>query len=100
MIAELVDRIHDSEEKIRTAICRVIGSLDYDTALNHIGVDTLRAIGGRTSDKKVCLLDWHFAVPTDRPEFCPSRGRPDTCQIMESLSAQHVSSPDEVLLRP
>ena len=52
-LVELVDRIHDSEEKVRAAICKVIGSLDYETALHHVSQPTLRAVGGRMSDKKV-----------------------------------------------
>lgn len=51
--ADLVDRIHDSDEKIRAAICKTIGSLDYETALHHVSVQTLTALGGRMSDKKV-----------------------------------------------
>nr|XP_018265446.1 uncharacterized protein I303_01812 [Kwoniella dejecticola CBS 10117]OBR87604.1 hypothetical protein I303_01812 [Kwoniella dejecticola CBS 10117] len=50
--AELRDRIVDSDERIRAAICRVIGSLDYETALHHISLDTLKTIGERMSDKK------------------------------------------------
>ena len=50
---ELVDRIQDSDEKVRAAICKVIGSLDYEAALHHVSIGTLRAVGGRLSDKKV-----------------------------------------------
>ncbi|ORY30387.1 armadillo-type protein [Naematelia encephala] len=49
---DLVDRIQDSDERIRAAICKIIGSLDYETALHHISSSTLRAVGGRMSDKK------------------------------------------------
>lgn len=52
-IAELCDRIQDSEEKIRAAICRIIGGLDYETALHHLKLQTLQAVGARMSDKKV-----------------------------------------------
>jgi sister-chromatid-cohesion protein PDS5 len=48
-----VDRIHDSDEKVRAAICKIIGTLDYETALLHVSLETLQAIGGRVSDKKV-----------------------------------------------
>ena len=51
---ELLDRIQDSDEKVRGTICKVIGSLDYETILHHIDTLTLRAVGGRMSDKKVC----------------------------------------------
>lgn len=53
----MVDRVQDSEEKVRSAICRVFGQLDYETALHHVNVQTLRAIGGRMSDKKVSGSD-------------------------------------------
>ena len=55
-LAEMVDRVQDSEEKVRSAVCRVFGQLDYETALHHINVETLRHIGGRTSDKKVSFF--------------------------------------------
>lgn len=53
--AELCDRIQDSEEKVRATICRIIGSLDYETALHHLKLGTLQAVGARMSDKKVSL---------------------------------------------
>lgn len=52
-LAELADRIQDSDERVRAAICKVLGSVDYDTALHHLSADTMRAVGGRVSDKKV-----------------------------------------------
>jgi sister-chromatid-cohesion protein PDS5 len=55
VVADLHDRITDSDEKIRAAICKIIGSLDYETALHHVSLETLKGIGGRMSDKKVSL---------------------------------------------
>ncbi|KAK4687777.1 sister chromatid cohesion protein PDS5, partial [Tremellales sp. Uapishka_1] len=49
---DLIDRISDPDEKVRAAICKVIGSLDYETALHHVNEKTIRAVGGRISDKK------------------------------------------------
>ncbi|KAL7420002.1 Sister chromatid cohesion protein pds5 [Cryptotrichosporon argae] len=49
---ELVDRTEDSDERVRAAICRTIGQLDYTTALHHVSSNLLRAIGARVSDKK------------------------------------------------
>jgi sister-chromatid-cohesion protein PDS5 len=49
----LIDRIHDADERVRAAICKVIGSLDFETALHHISEETLKAVGGRMSDKRV-----------------------------------------------
>ncbi|WRT64749.1 uncharacterized protein IL334_001683 [Kwoniella shivajii] len=50
--ANLMDRADDSDERIRAAICKVIGSLDYETALHHVSSDTLQTIGARMGDKK------------------------------------------------
>jgi len=49
----LIDRIHDADERVRASICKVIGSLDFETALHHISEETLKAVGGRMSDKRV-----------------------------------------------
>nr|XP_019008459.1 uncharacterized protein I206_07018 [Kwoniella pini CBS 10737]OCF47240.1 hypothetical protein I206_07018 [Kwoniella pini CBS 10737] len=53
--SSLRDRIHDSDERIRAAICKIVGSLDYETALHHISLDTLKEIAGRMSDKKASV---------------------------------------------
>jgi sister-chromatid-cohesion protein PDS5 len=53
LVADLVDRIHDSDEKVRAAICKIVGTLDYESALLHVSTATLKAVGGRVSDKKV-----------------------------------------------
>ncbi|TXT14456.1 uncharacterized protein COLE_00649 [Cutaneotrichosporon oleaginosum] len=50
--ADLVERIHDSDERVRAAICKVLGSLSYETALHHVSDQLLKAVGGRVSDKK------------------------------------------------
>lgn len=47
-----MDRIQDADERVRAAVCKIIGSLDYSTALNHISQPLLKAVGGRMSDKK------------------------------------------------
>lgn len=47
-----MDRTQDTDEKVRAAICQVIGALDYETALHHISQTLLKAVGGRMSDKK------------------------------------------------
>jgi sister-chromatid-cohesion protein PDS5 len=49
----LIDRIHDADERVRAAICKVIGNVDFETALHHISEETLKAVGGRMSDKRV-----------------------------------------------
>lgn len=49
----MVGRFEDPDEKVRVAICKVIGSLDYETALHHVRAKTLQVAGGRMLDKKV-----------------------------------------------
>lgn len=49
----MVGRFEDPDEKVRVAICKVIGSLDYETALHHVQAKTLQVAGGRMLDKKV-----------------------------------------------
>ena len=53
----MIDRIHDADERVRASICKVIGSLDFETALHHISEETLKAVGGRMSDKRVSCQD-------------------------------------------
>lgn len=52
----MVGRFEDPDEKVRVAICKVIGSLDYETALHHVRAKTLQVAGGRMLDKKVSKL--------------------------------------------
>ncbi|KAK1921574.1 armadillo-type protein [Papiliotrema laurentii] len=51
----LVDRIQDSNEQVRAAICKVFGQLDYETTLHQISIDTLKAVGLRLGDKKAIV---------------------------------------------
>ncbi|OXM77000.1 sister chromatid cohesion protein PDS5 [Cryptococcus neoformans Bt63] len=48
----MAGRFEDPDEKVRVAICKVIGSLDYETALHHVRAKTLQVAGGRMLDKK------------------------------------------------
>jgi sister-chromatid-cohesion protein PDS5 len=65
--AELIDRISDGNEQVRAAICKVIGKLDYETALNYIQESTLRDIGHRLNDKKVRSRTSHETALTPGP---------------------------------
>ncbi|WOO80532.1 Sister chromatid cohesion protein pds5 [Vanrija pseudolonga] len=67
---DLIDRIQDSEEKVRAAICKVVGSVDYETALRNVSLRLLEAVSGRMSDKKASVHTeainalgrlWHLA---------------------------------------
>lgn len=52
-VADLMDRIQDSDERVRAAICKVVGSLDYEVTMHSISLPLLHAVGHRISDKKV-----------------------------------------------
>lgn len=47
----------DSDDKVRTAACTAIESLDYETTSNHISKTILLALGERCLDAKVRPLD-------------------------------------------
>lgn len=51
--AAMMDRIDDSDERVRAAICKAVGTLEYEVVLHHIREESLRAIGARLIDKKV-----------------------------------------------
>jgi sister chromatid cohesion protein PDS5 len=42
----------DPDERVRVAVCKVYGSLDYETALHYVSETMLRAIASRFADKK------------------------------------------------
>ncbi|TYJ51869.1 hypothetical protein B9479_007542 [Cryptococcus floricola] len=48
----MVGRLADPDEKVRGTMSRVLGSLDYETALHHVQPKTLRALGDRILDKR------------------------------------------------
>ena len=43
----------DPDDKVRAAVCKLIGLMDYETALHHVSEELLKAVGERTMDKKV-----------------------------------------------
>ncbi|WWC86884.1 uncharacterized protein L201_001763 [Kwoniella dendrophila CBS 6074] len=51
----LIERVEDSDDRVRAALCKVIGSLDYETALHHLDAHTLQVVGGRLADKKLSV---------------------------------------------
>jgi sister-chromatid-cohesion protein PDS5 len=46
-------KILDPDEKVRAATCKVYSQIDYETALHHVSENQLRAVAGRSLDKKV-----------------------------------------------
>lgn len=49
----LQSKLLDPDEKVRAAVCKAYGQIDYETALHHVSEQQLRAIAGRGVDKKV-----------------------------------------------
>ncbi|PIL27726.1 hypothetical protein GSI_10879 [Ganoderma sinense ZZ0214-1] len=45
-------KLLDPDDKIRAAVCKLFGQLDYETALHHVSVDQLKDVAGRGLDKK------------------------------------------------
>ena len=55
MVDLLMAKLYDPDERVRAAVCKVYSQLDYEAALHHVPVDTLKAVAGRGLDKKVSL---------------------------------------------
>ncbi|RDB27480.1 Sister chromatid cohesion protein pds5 [Hypsizygus marmoreus] len=48
----LHSKLLDPDEKVRAAVCKVYGQLDYETALHHVADTQLRAVAERGADKR------------------------------------------------
>ncbi len=46
-------KLFDPDERVRAAVCKLYGQLDYETALHHVTVEQLKTVAGRGLDKKV-----------------------------------------------
>jgi sister chromatid cohesion protein PDS5 len=46
-------KILDPDDKVRAAVCRAYGDLDFETAAYHASEAILRKLGERLRDKKV-----------------------------------------------
>ena len=46
-------KLLDPDEKVRSAVCKLYGQIDYETALHHVSEKQLRAVTARGMDKKV-----------------------------------------------
>ncbi|PVF91902.1 hypothetical protein CPB86DRAFT_777592 [Serendipita vermifera] len=45
-------KVHDPDDKVRAAVCKMYGELDFETAAYHVSEKMLRTIAGRCLDKK------------------------------------------------
>ncbi|KAK0446041.1 armadillo-type protein [Desarmillaria tabescens] len=48
----LQTKLLDPDEKVRAAVCKIYGQLDYETAAHHVTEEQLRAVAQRAVDKK------------------------------------------------
>ena len=46
-------KVLDPDDKVRAAVCKAYGELDFETAAYHVSETMLRKIGERLLDKKV-----------------------------------------------
>jgi sister-chromatid-cohesion protein PDS5 len=46
-------KVFDPDDKVRAAVCKAYGELDFETAAYHVSEETLRQIGSRCLDRKV-----------------------------------------------
>ena len=60
-------KLLDPDEKVRAAVCKIYGQIDYETALHHVSESQLRAVSERVADKKVRFRS--FTSPI-RLSFC------------------------------
>lgn len=51
--AAIAEKLNDVDDKVRGAVCKMLGSLDYETAAHHVTLETMRALGERLLDRKV-----------------------------------------------
>lgn len=90
-----MDRIQDSNEQVRAAICKVFGQLDYETTLHQISIDTLKAVGLRLGDKKVGRSTLSIAKLTIGHR--PKRSCGSAVQPLGSRAQRNVSKSCPVL---
>ena len=57
----LLTRLVDTDEKVRSAACRVIESLDYQTAKQRLSIPVIRSFSERCRDKKHSTQEAAFA---------------------------------------
>jgi sister-chromatid-cohesion protein PDS5 len=46
-------KILDPDDKVRAAVCKLYGALDYETAAHHVEKEQLMLVADRCKDKKV-----------------------------------------------
>jgi hypothetical protein len=45
-------KILDPDDKVRAAVCKLYGALDYETAAHHVEEEQLKLVADRCKDKK------------------------------------------------
>ena len=67
LVEALVSKFLDADEKVRAAVCKLYGQLDYETALHHVDIKHLKVMTERMIDKKVRRARSSVASITHRP---------------------------------
>lgn len=49
-------KVLDPDDKVRIAVCKIYGDLDFETATYHVTLEQLQAVGERVLDKKVSRI--------------------------------------------
>jgi hypothetical protein len=53
-------KILDPDDKVRAAVCKLYGALDYETAAHHVEKEQLKLVADRCKDKKASQV-YHVA---------------------------------------
>jgi len=53
-------KVLDPDDKVRAAVCKLYGALDYETAAHHVEKEQLMLVAGRCKDKKASHI-YHVA---------------------------------------
>ncbi|KAI5453422.1 Sister chromatid cohesion protein pds5 [Naganishia albida] len=53
----LAEKLADVDERVRCAVCKLFGSLDYETAAHHVTAETMKALGERLLDRKPAVCE-------------------------------------------
>ncbi|GHJ87283.1 hypothetical protein NliqN6_3685 [Naganishia liquefaciens] len=56
----IAEKLNDVDDRVRGAVCKMLGSLDYETAAHHVTLETMKALGERLLDRKLAVCEEAF----------------------------------------
>lgn len=71
--AAIAEKLNDVDDRVRGAVCKMLGSLDYETAAHHVTLGTMRALGERLLDRKVAIfpsVEYTLIIPRFQLSVC------------------------------